>query len=319
MNDNKNDRIDNVEKINTDGKNDEKLKIGDPIAALRKISDEQKKAELIAESKRESEAAERERKRRAEYARRLEDERRELLKRKAGITESNEDETEPEEKPVMPLKKRIGNFWYHNKYTVIVSALVVIALTYFIGELIFKVEPDVKIMYIASDYQMSVIYADIAQALVPYCPDFNEDGKIYVEVSYTPAVQDEILDPEYMQAMSAKLFVEFSSDQTILFFVDEAAAEFLDVKQNVFDNPADFGYKEGDYTDLGYLVSATNLAELINYKELDPNLVAAFRFPKEGMGKAETFRQNYENAHTLWNNFITGNVVSPDAVNYSRS
>jgi hypothetical protein len=304
---------------NGDKIGDDKLKIGDPIAALRKLSDEHKKAELVAESEREREAAEFERKRREEYARRLEDERRELLKRKAGIVEDQEETEEPEEEVKMPFGKRIGNFWYHNKFTVIVTTIVVVAFTYFIGELIFKVEPDVKIMYIASDSQISVLYKDIAEALVPYCPDFNEDGKIYVEVSYTPAIVDQSQDPNYHQAMSAKLYVEFSSDQTILFFVDEEAAEFLDITENVFDNPTDFNYPTGTYNDLGYLVSATDLAQLINYPELDPNLVAAFRFPQEGMGKIETAEQNYKNAHTLWENFITGNVVSPDAVNYSRS
>jgi hypothetical protein len=318
MKDNENDKIkdNDGEKLQV---GDDKLKIGDPIAALRKLSDEHKKAELIAESEREKEALDRERKRREAYARRLEDERRELLKKKAGIIPEDEAEKEPEEIPKLPLKKRIGNFWYHNKFTVIVTTIVVVAFAYFIGELIFKVEPDVKIIYIASDYQISVLYNDIAEALVPYCPDFNGDGKIYVEVSYTPAIVDQSQDPNYHQAMSAKLYVEFSSDQTILFFVDEEAAEFLDITENVFDNPADFGFTPGTYDDLGYLVSATNLAELIGYPELDPDLVAAFRFPQEGMGKIETSEQNYQNAHTLWNNFITGNVVSPDAVNYSRS
>jgi hypothetical protein len=319
MKDNENDKINgnDEEKLQV---GDDKLKIGDPIAALRKLSDEHRKAELIAESEREREAAEFERKRREAYERQLADERRELLKRKAGIVEVDVNSEEEETEEVkMPLGKRIGNFWYHNKFTVIVPTIVVVAFTYFIGELIFKVEPDVKIMYIASDYQISVLYKDIAEALVPYCPDFNGDGKIYVEVSYTPAIVDQSQDPNYHQAMSAKLYVEFSSDQTILFFVDEEAVEFLDITENVFENPADFDYKAGTYNDLGYLVSATDLAELIGYSDLDPNLVAAFRFPQEGMGKLETAEQNYKNAHILWENFITGNVVSPDAVNYSRS
>jgi hypothetical protein len=309
---------DNDDKRNSDETTDDKLKISDPIAALRKLSDEHKKAELIAESEREQKAAEYERKRREAYERQLADERRELLKKKAGIVEDETDSGEEKSEEVkMPLGKRIANFWYHNKITVIVTTIVVIGLSYFIGELIFRVEPDVRIMYIASDYQISVLYDEIAEALTPYCPDFNGDGKIYVEVSYTPAMQDESLDPEYIQSMSARLFVEFSSDQTILVFIDEAAAEFLDIKHNVFDNPADFGYKAGTYNDMGYFVSATDLAKLIDYPDLDRGVVAAFRFPKESMGNPETFEQNYQNAHTLWNNFITGNVVSPDAVNYN--
>jgi hypothetical protein len=166
---------------------DGKVKGGDAIAEFRKAADERKKAELIKEAEREKAIAEAERKQRDEYAKRLEDERRELLKIKAGLAPEDEMRETPEEKPALPFIKRLGNFWYHNKFTVIVSALVIIAVSYFVGELIFKVNPDVKLMYIASDYEMTVMYEDVANALVPYCPDFNGDGKIYVEVAYVPA------------------------------------------------------------------------------------------------------------------------------------
>ncbi|MDR0975025.1 MAG: hypothetical protein LBL80_04985 [Ruminococcus sp.] len=295
---------------------DDKVKGGDALAAFRKANDERKKAELKKESEREELIAEAERRQREEYARRLEDERRELLKIKAGLAPEDEMREVPEEKPEMPLSKRIGNFWYHNKFTVIVSLLIVIALTYFIGELIFKVNPDVKIMYVASDYEMSVMYEDVANALVPYCPDFNGDGKIYIEVTYNPAVVDESADPEYMQAMSAKLFVEFQSNETIIIFADPETIEVLDIASNVFDNPSD--WFEGNTGEWGYLVSSTNLSEDIGY-ELDPKLLACFRFPKEGLGNFAKFETNYQNAHELWQNFISGNVVNPGATNYHRS
>ncbi|MDR0986354.1 MAG: hypothetical protein LBL98_01490 [Ruminococcus sp.] len=299
-----------------DNENDKKVGGGDALAEFRKAADERKRAELIKEAEQEQKIAEAERKRREEYARRLEDERRELLKIKAGIAPEDEMREIPEEKPVLPLGKRISNFWYHNKFTVIVSVLIVIAVSYFVGELIFKVNPDVKIMYIAPDYEMTVRYEDVANALVPYCPDFNGDGKIYIEVAYVPARVDESADPEYVQAMSAKLFVEFQNADTILIFADEEAINALDIGENVFDDPSE--WFTGNVNEWGYIVSETRLSDDINY-ELPSNLIACFRFPKEGLGTFAKFETNYQNAHELWRNFIDGNAVSPGASNYHRN
>jgi hypothetical protein len=171
-------------------------------------------------------------------------------------------------------------------------------------------------MYIAPDYEMTVMYEDVAEALVPYCPDFNGDGKIYIEVAYVPAKMDESADPEYVQAMSAKLFVEFQNAETIIILTDKETIEALDLTEKVFDDPSE--WFSGNVNKWGYIVSETKLSEDINY-ELDPGLFACFRFPKEGMGSFAEFETNYQNAHELWRNFIDGNIVSPGAVNYHRS
>jgi hypothetical protein len=126
---------------------------------------------------------------------------------------------------------------------------------------------------------------------------------------------DESADPEYIQAMSAKLFVEFQNSETIIILTDEETITALDLSENVFDNPSE--WFSGNINKWGYIVSATNLSRDINY-ELDPNLLACFRFPKEGMGSFAQFETNYQNAHELWRNFINGNIVSPGAVNYHR-
>ncbi|MDR0903711.1 MAG: hypothetical protein LBM59_03685 [Ruminococcus sp.] len=311
MNDNDNDN-----KIGGVSADDGKVKGGDALAQFRKAADERKKAELIKEAEREEKIAEAERRQREEYAKKLEDERRELLKIKAGIAPDDEMREEKTEKPAMPLSKRIGNFWYHYKFPVIVSILIAIALVYFILELIFKVNPDVKIMYIAPDYEMTVRYEDVADALVPYCPDFNGDGKIYIEVAYVPARVDESADPEYVQAMSAKLFVEFQNPDTIIILTDEETLTALDLTEKVFDDPSSW-FPDGTNR-WGYIVSETALSEDIDYT-LDPNLMACFRLPKEGMGNFAQFETNYQNAHELWQNFITDNVVSPGASNYHRN
>jgi hypothetical protein len=270
---------------------------------------------LLAEAKAEEAAAEQERREREEYAKQLADDRVNLLKVKAGLSDGDKFEDKSPPKQPMSAREKIENFWYHYKWTVLVTALIIIVMVYLIYGIIFNVKPDMKIMAISGDTNLQVFTEQIADALVPYCPDYNGDGKIYIQVTYIPPNNAVGVDPSYAQAMSAKMFVEFESDETIIVLTDPATAEAIGVSQDVFDNPAD--WFTSNYNELGYEVSATPLAADIKYQNLDPNMVAAFRFAKPGFGNMEKFETNYQNAHQLWQNFIDGNKVSEGAVNYA--
>jgi hypothetical protein len=274
-----------------------------------------KKAQEAEEQAERQAAAEKEHREREAYEKKLADDRVALLKLKAGIAESDtfEDKTPP--KPPMSGREKIENFWYHYKWTAIVTVLIIIVMVYLIGGIIFNVKPDMKIMVVSGDTNLQVFTEQIAEAFVPYCPDVNADGKIYIQVTYIPANYETGVDPSLAQAMSAKMFVEFESDETILVLTDPETAEAIGVSSNVFDNPAE--WFTADYNALGYEVKYTNLAADIKYENLDPNMVAAFRFPKKGMGNMEKFESNYKSAHELWQNFIDGNKVSAGQTNYA--
>jgi hypothetical protein len=249
-----------------------------------------------------------------ERDRRLAEERRELLKMKAGIADETEiaDITEKPPEKVLTAKEKVANFWYHEKGVVIISVLAACVLFYLVYNTVTRVDPDVKILLNAKDGALDYYSSQMEAALAPYCPDFNGDGKVYVEIIYTPPPDATGLDPSYVQAMSAKLFMEFSSDSTIIVLIEPDSAKALDVTEDVFDDPAEWFSDSADITKLGYKVSATNLSSDLGYS-LDPELAAAFRFPKQGMGNYDTFEQNYKNAHIFWQNFIDGNAVSADS------
>jgi hypothetical protein len=295
----------------------------DPILAFKRSRDKAFKEALIEQSKEAEAEAEAERKKREAYAKKLADERRDLLKIKAGIADDEViEEFSPEEKDdtPLPLGKRIANFWYHRKAVVIVSTLVVIAIVYLIGTIIFKVEPDVRILIIKTDPNFTFLTDDIADALAPYCPDFNGDGKVYIQVAYNPVIPSEGADPNYIQAQSARLFVEFNSSDTALLFTDQAALDALDIERSLFDNPADFFGESPAVNDLGYRINATDLGNAIGYPDMGDDIYAVFRLPivgKSSMGTLEEFERNYASAHMLWENYITGTVINPDQKNYT--
>jgi hypothetical protein len=296
----------------------------DALAAFKKSREQAYKDALKEESAETEAAAEAERKKREAYAKKLADEHRDLLKLKAGVA-SDEiiQEFSPEEKDDTkpPLSKRITNIWFHYKATIIVSALVVIAIVYLIGTIVFAVRPDIRILIIKTDPNLILITEDIADALAPYCPDFNGDGKIYLQVAYNPAIPAEGTDPNYTQAQSARLYVEFNAPDSALLFTDEAALNALGVSADLFDDPKEWFGDSPDINSFGYSVDATNLDELVGYPELGVDMYAAFRTPVTGnalMGDYEDFQTNNANAHTLWENFITGKVINPGAVSYSE-
>jgi hypothetical protein len=180
------------------------------------------------------------------------------------------------------------------------------------------VEPDVQIIYIKTDPNVSFLTDEIANALAPYCPDFNGDGKVYIQVGYNPAIPTAGADVNFTQAQSARLFVEFNGEKVVLIFTDKAALEALGVPMDIFDDPKMWFPGSPDIDDTGYKVSTTDLGEIIGYPELSDNLYAVFRTPGDSMGSKEDFEANNQNAHTLWQNFITGNVINPDQQNYSK-
>jgi hypothetical protein len=293
----------------------------DPIAEFKRAREQALKDELKEEAVRMEAEAEVERQKREAYAKKLADERRDLLKLKAGIASDEvKEEFAPQEKTeeVLPFGKRIANFWYHSKATVIVSLIVVIALVYTVMSIFFETEPDVIIMYIKTDPNMSFLTDEIGNALAPYCPDFNGDGKVYIQVGYNPAIPAAGVDVNFTQAQSARLFVEFNGDKTVLIFTDKAAIEALGITTEIFDDPKTWFPDSPNIDDTGYKVSTTDLGELVGYPELSDNLYAVFRTPGDNMGKLEVFEANNKNAHTLWQNFISGNIINPDQENFSK-
>ncbi len=78
---------------------------------------------------------------------------------------------------------RWGNFWYHHKWKVIMTAafafIIGVAATQFAGQQ----NPDVRVLYGGPLYitpNENQMFCDAVETL---CPDFNDDGKTYVQLN----------------------------------------------------------------------------------------------------------------------------------------
>lgn len=116
-------------------------------------------------------------------------ERLELLKMKQGIiSESEIIPEEQEEKPApapLTFKQKIANFFYYHKWHLLFGAAAACLLTFMIVQTFSRDTPDIKVLLIETvrGSGLSSRTTQVERALEQYCPDFNLDGKVHVDVT----------------------------------------------------------------------------------------------------------------------------------------
>lgn len=280
---------------------------------IREMNERKRQEELEEESRRAERLAEKERAQREEYSKQLAQERIQLMKLKQGVIS---DEDIPKEEEVVKqytVWEKISNFFYHNKMYIIMASVVALIGGFLIYDIVTKIDPDVAAMIIAKDDEFYVRADDMAKILEQYCEDVNGDGHISVRVSYVPAVVDENTNTYYTQSDQTKLVAEFMSCSTIVVIADQYTCETIDIADGILADMREIYPDDENAAERGYMLKNTNFAEDIGYDGLSEDLFIGFRVPVEGMGKMKTFERNYNGALKMWDNYINGNIVNPQA------
>lgn len=289
---------------------------------LRQINERERKAQIEEESRKAEMLAEKERAQRNEYAKKLANDKIELMKLKQGVISEDDMPKEKKEERTYTLGEKISNFFYHNKLYIIFTAVIAALAIFLIYDIISTKDPDVAIMIIAEDPEFDFRAQDIEKLLEPYCEDFNDDGEIYVRVSYLPAVYNEEMNsvnPYYNQSGQTKLIAEFQSDTSIIVIADEYTCNEVDIADGVLADMREIYPDDENAAKLGYMLSGTNFAEDIKYTAMSDDLFIGFRVPVSGLGaNEERFQKNYESALKLWDNYLNGITVETDAKYHSE-
>lgn len=285
---------------------------------IREANRKQKREELDAESREAEKAAEEERLKREEYAKKLAKERVELMQIKAGVIGSEDIPIEKEPERVYSTRDKIGNFFYHYKGYIIAGVLLAVLVGFFIYDMATKISPDVSVMYIATDPRIELITDKIEAALEPYCKDYNGDGHVFVSVSYMPAAVDTSEGSTglyYAQSYQTKLVAEFQSADTIIVLTDDETNKSFGLDDGeVLGDLTQIYPDDKNATKFGYKLNATDFAKDIGYDKLSDKLIIGFRKPSESlMVDYKKFEKNYNNALELWDNYLKGNVVNTSA------
>ena len=195
------------------------------LETVREIDEKEKRMEEEAEEKRRQILAEKQKKEREEYDKRIRQERIELMRLKQGvITESEMIPTKDDEAPKLSFWKKIGNFFYHSKWWLVITVFIVSVFTYMIVDYITTVRPDMIVMVLTDDLTLQSSNDYLSNYFEQYVDDVNEDGEISVDIYRIP-IDNDISNAEYYTGNMTKLSSQFQLADSIMVITDAVANE----------------------------------------------------------------------------------------------
>lgn len=255
------------------------------------------------------------------------DEKRELLKLKQGLIEESdiieEDVHEEIEKP--KGFKWIENFMYRNKWYFVAAVFFISLLGFMTYQLLSKESADLTVIVAISDSEKTPdVYRkvnDLELAFEQYCPDFDGNGKVHVDVYHIDLTKNS--DMQYVQANTAKFYGEIERGQAELFICDpdilstaETAADYdPDTTVITYDMMfADIGEATGleEYNGIKRVsVKDTAFAADAKWENSCPDTLAfSIREEKEGMVSYNASKESQLRAKEVLKNILTGNKVN---------
>ncbi len=213
-------------------KKDELLNEEDLEYELERI--EAQKAALEQEKNKKAE----EENERREYEKRLQEERLELIKLKNGdITDSEIIKEEHDINPPLHGIERVKNFWWHNKYIILLAAFFIIVFGYITYDTLTRTKPDMRIILTCNNGLINRT-EELEDMFEEYCEDLNDDGEVYVQVIEAPITSnttDYTTTGKYQSVIQANLqtaeVIFFVSDKAILSDESDVASTFADLRE----------------------------------------------------------------------------------------
>lgn len=200
--------------------NDEKLDIKKSIFQVNKELQKQREAEQEAmQAEIERKHAQREKEKREAYEKKLQDEKIELMRMKQGLIEESETiHEEKEEEIQLTFWKKIGNFFYHNKWWLGLAVFFVALGSYLTYDLLTKPRPDMVILMLCDNATVGNS-AYLESYFTDFGEDSNKNGKTEVAVYYIPYSDDEYTN--YQNGVTTKLTNYLNSDDAVMVIGNE--------------------------------------------------------------------------------------------------
>lgn len=280
---------------------------------VREIDEKERRMAYEEEAREKEEQARRDEEERRTYAEKLRQEKVELMKLKQGMISESDIPAEDTVVKKYSLWEKISNFFYHNKAYVIVGVLFAALAIFLIYDLATKENPDIQVLYIASDYDMSYYSSELTPLWSEYGEDYNDDGEKLVRMYYVPTgyADDANASLYYAQSDRTKLMGEFQSGVSVMIIGDKNSYESLGISEGVFYDCRELFPDDPYAEEIGYRVQGTDLMELMGCETVDDSqLYVSFRIPYKTMGMSEKdMQENFDHAVEFWKNFLAEHRV----------
>lgn len=254
----------------------------------------------------------------AEKTARERQERIELLKMKQGLIEESEliPDTGYTEIPAARGGKKVTNFIYRNKPFIIIGTVIVLIIVVGIYQFLTREKVDLYVLAVSKTEGSEITWRarDLERALEMYCPDFDGNGKVNVEVDYVDLdfeeVNNQIQGTEMQKYRShlkigrAQLFI---SEDVFADFVykNEYTDDFFVRRPN--DCPEDMLRN-----DVGVRMNLTDFAKAASWEDCPDNVVFMVRSElNNGQGSVKANAENRERALIVLQNILDNNIINP--------
>ncbi len=245
---------------------------------------------------------------------------RELLKLKQGIIEESDiiEIDEPQDIPELHGWKKVENFFYHNKWYVIVGALAALFIGYITFDTLSKEKNDLYVLAISTQ-NASGIYAkqvDIEHALERYCPDFDGNGYVHVGVNFINLSYENGVT-EYSDSEHYKFDAEIFTGDSQLYLTDSGITaiinEMADGEIEYFMNMTEKYPDAVLIDDSGLQLNQTGFIDEARWTSC-PDIVGVYvRDVFANMtGNDEDAQEQRRRALEVYDNIVNNNVVNPE-------
>lgn len=272
------------------------------LETIREVNRKERHEKMHRESERQRSEAEQKDKEKEAYIRKLEQDKRELIKIKQGLADDVQETVG--ETANYTFRQKVSGFLYCNKWLVVLGIFFIALAVFLIYDLAKKDRPDMTIMIVARDPELEYCYTGISDILDEYLEvDMNGNGEIHSTAYYMP-VSPEENDPYTQQASSTKLFAIMQDGETLLVIGNDTANEFL-FPDSTLENLEEL-YPENEHIKgFGFYLSGTKLAEDIGYNgDFPEDVYIGIRKVQKGARYRDKMQKNYDCSKAVLDKFI---------------
>jgi len=191
----------------------------------------------------------------------------------------------------MTFRQKIENFWYHNKFTVIVVGAFAIFIIISLIQLLSKDKPDANFMYLGSaplSYKENLFQASISEVMKE---DYNGDGKKYVDLVAVTSKDVSFNDTEGnfatgyttsdLQKTTGETFAaHLTAGDSMIYLIDENYYGVLDAADVLMPLSEALGYKpEFAVNDYTVHIGDLDVYYLPGFDVLPKNTLLCIRYP----------------------------------------
>ncbi|MDY2509178.1 MAG: hypothetical protein SOW15_00050 [Ruminococcus callidus] len=270
------------------------------LETMREIDAKEQQQEEAREAAIQQQLAEKEKREKEAYAEKIRQDRIELMRLKQGvITESDRIHEEAESKPKLPLGKKISNFFYHNKWWLGITCVLVLLFGYMAYQEITKVDPDFVVMVLTDNEQLQKKSQELQAYFESFISDENGDGKKVVSIYCIP-VTDDINDMDYYTGNATKLSTQMQMAAGVMLLTDAKANDYISAEDTLVNLEALYP-NDSHVREYGYYLRYTDFAQKIGYTggKLDRDLCISLRTPKKTYDSLEEMQESYAIAENV--------------------